>query len=265
MLTPTGNGLIEFAAFGGTADNAVTGAIAYPIGATSIAVSALPTGGYINAGQKIMFHGDENMYTVSAGIADLTLGGTITLSTPLIVAIPATPVPIWTGGEIKRPAKAYASNIVSGVLLGKAPNPARNWYASGEVVQIWLTNGYDYFDHTHKNNRTLSEASSGIVEIGSHGVNERFKFGVSMIKDDRGVGLLSDAIALESIFDGMMNGGDFIFFPDRQNHPGEYMSCVLNKRPELKRRGKIGIFDYAMDVRVVPSSQGISSLPVGGN
>ena len=259
-MTPNGVGLIEYIARGGTGNGTQTDAVGYAVGATSIGIAATGTG-KINAGQVIKFKGDDNGYLVQTGIDDISLGGTITLATPLRVAIPAAQTDVWTGGELKRGWGHFSWQSPSGYLVGGISPYYKDWYEAGEIAQVWLDYRYGKLDHHHKDFRQESVATSGVVQVQNFNTQERYTFSQQFVTDERGVGLVSDMAAFESFVDTAMFGGAFLWFPDRENYPDEYFSCILNKRAEPKRFQHLGWYDFDFDLRVLPAVQMPSSVP----
>lgn len=72
----------------GTAASATTDAAGYAIGAKTITLASAGTGTFL-AKDVVTFAGDTNSYTLSAGDADVSGGGTIVLKEGLLQAIPA--------------------------------------------------------------------------------------------------------------------------------------------------------------------------------
>jgi len=78
----------------GTASGATTNSAGYAIGATVITLAAAGSGTVL-IGDRLTFEGDPNtVYRVTAGVADVSVGGAITLSAGLVNAIPASPVAV---------------------------------------------------------------------------------------------------------------------------------------------------------------------------
>jgi len=259
MTTPAGLGLIEYIALGGTANGAMTNTAGYAIGDTVITLAGIGSG-KISDGQTIQFQGDNRGYLVTTGIADVSLGGAITLKTPLRQSISGA-TNIRTGNELRRGWGHNAYHISSGYLDGNAPAMAADWYQAGDVAQIWLDYRYAKLDHKHKDNRTESVATSRVVQIRDFGSEERFIFSQNFVEDLRAAGVASDMDAFESFVDNAMKGGAFLWFPDFENYPDEFLSCILNKRAEPVRFRTNGLFNYDFDLRVLPSVQIPSSSP----
>jgi hypothetical protein len=86
----------------GTAASATTNTAGYAIGATVITLASAGTG-TILAGDYVTFAGDANKYLVVSGDADVSGGGTITLSEPgLVQELPASAVAITLVGNSAR-------------------------------------------------------------------------------------------------------------------------------------------------------------------
>jgi len=260
MTTPAGLGLIEYVALGGTANGAKTDSAGYAAGLTNVIVTPSGTGS-INDGQIIQFEGDHKSYLVLTGVPDVSVGGTIVLKTPLRQNLPASFVRIRTGNELRRSWGHTAYHTLSGYLDGNNPAIWHDWYDAGDVAQIWLDYRYPKLDHTHKDLRTESVATSGVVQIRDMGTQERFQFAQNFVTDVRGAGFASDADAFESFMDTAMKGQPFIWFPDYENYPDEFLSCIMNKRAEPKRFQTLGWFNFDFDLRVLPAVQIPSNSP----
>jgi len=260
MTTPAGLGLIEYLALGGTANGAMTDTAGYASGVTTIILAPIGTG-KINDNQIIQFEGDNRGYLVQTGVADVSLGGTLVLKTPLRQDLPHSAVKIRAGNELRRGWGHNAYHPLSGYLDGNAPAMASDWYQAGDVAQIWLDYRYAKLDHKHKDNRTESVATSKVVQIRDLGSEERYIVSQKFVEDLRAAGVASDMDSFESFVDNAMKGGAFLWFPDFENYPDEFLSCILNKRAEPVRSNKIGNFNYDFDLRVLPSVQIPSSSP----
>lgn len=101
----------------GTGAGATTNAAGYAEGATTITLASAGTG-TILVGDVISFAGDTNRYVVTGADADVSNGGTITISAPgLRVAIPAAATAITVSAS-------YAANVAfSRNALGLAIRP----------------------------------------------------------------------------------------------------------------------------------------------
>ena len=102
----------------GTGASATTNTAGYAIGATVITLASAGTG-TITAGEVITFTGDTNKYIVTSGDADVSNGGTITLSAPgLRKALPASAVAITVVAKSTRNLGFHRSAIH---LAARAP------------------------------------------------------------------------------------------------------------------------------------------------
>lgn len=107
----------------GTGASATTNNAGYAVGATVITLASAGTG-TILAGDYVTFAGDTNKYLVVSGDADVSGGGTITLSAPgLRVAIPASTTAITvvepSGGGATTRALAFSPDALH--LVARAP------------------------------------------------------------------------------------------------------------------------------------------------
>jgi len=105
----------------GTGALATTNAAGYAIGATVITLAAAGTG-TILVGDTVQFAGDAHNYVVVAGDADVSDGGTITLNTGLLQAIPAAATALTLVSDAGEKNMAFPRSAI--VLLARAPaNP----------------------------------------------------------------------------------------------------------------------------------------------
>ena len=98
----------------GTFANGTTNAAGYAIGSTSITLAAAGTGTLL-AGDLINFGNDPTQYRVTAGLADISLGGAITLAAPGIAVgypIPASATPFTSNASIGGFAYTYATSVI---------------------------------------------------------------------------------------------------------------------------------------------------------
>lgn len=102
----------------GTAAGATTNNAGYAVGATVITLASAGTG-EIKTGDVITFAGDTNKYVVESGDADVSNGGTITLTRPgLRVAIAASATAITVGNNFTANA-AFQRNALH--LIARPP------------------------------------------------------------------------------------------------------------------------------------------------
>lgn len=79
-MTPDGTGLIEWLAVGGSAEGVQTDATGYAAGATTILLSNTGTG-YIRAGERVYFAGDDNGHVPKYSVRDVSGSGLATSAT----------------------------------------------------------------------------------------------------------------------------------------------------------------------------------------
>lgn len=102
----------------GTASSSTTNAAGYAIGATVLTLASAGTGTII-AGDSVTFAGDDNVYVVTSGDADVSNGGTITLAAPgLKVAMSAATKAITVVSSVER-NMAFSRNAMH--LVTRAP------------------------------------------------------------------------------------------------------------------------------------------------
>lgn len=105
-------------ASGTAAATATTNAAGYAIGATVITLTAGGSGSIL-AGDNITFAGDTNVYVVSIGDADVSNGGSITLTSGLLQAIPAAATAITVSALAGEMNMAFSRDAI--VLAARAP------------------------------------------------------------------------------------------------------------------------------------------------
>lgn len=103
---------------GGTGALATTNSAGYAIGSTVINLASTGTGSIL-AGDTITFDGDPNHYIVAVGDADVSGGGSITLSSGLLQAIPAAATDITITADAGEKNMAFHRGAI--VLLMRAP------------------------------------------------------------------------------------------------------------------------------------------------
>ncbi len=248
-MTPEGMGLIEWIALGGSTVGCKADAAS--AGVTSVTIQATGTG-KIADNSTIYFQGDDTPYQVTTGLADVSVGGTITISPGLKVALSAG-TPVYTGGELRRGWGHNAWYQPSGIITGNIAPVYRDWFEAGDIAQLWLDYGYSKLDHKHEDTRTRSSTKSGITQLTYLSTTEVWILGMSMIVDARGNGIRSDFVAIETYVDAWVHGQPMIWFPDYENNPDEYLWCVLDKRSEPQRIGNIGLYRMDFILRVEPS------------
>jgi hypothetical protein len=99
-----------------TAVGATTNAAGYAIGATVITLAVAGTGTLV-AGERVQFAGDSNYYTLAAGDADVSNGGTITLAAPgLLTVLSAATKAITVVGQNETPVLGATGGAIGDYL-----------------------------------------------------------------------------------------------------------------------------------------------------
>lgn len=102
----------------GTGASATTDDAGYAVGTKTITLASAGTGTIV-AGDTITFAGDITKYVVASGDTDVSNGGTITLTTGLRQAIPASATNITVADSYDVEAIAYSQDAL--VLAARAP------------------------------------------------------------------------------------------------------------------------------------------------
>lgn len=118
-ITPSGAGLIEFIADGGSASGLVTDDVGYFAGESAIVVSSRQSGS-LSPGQRIRFANDDNYYTLQYGIAD-TSGTTL----PIDAVVFDTTEHLVGDTVITFSASSISGIIEPGNLITIAGDPTR--------------------------------------------------------------------------------------------------------------------------------------------
>lgn len=117
----------------GTASGATTDTAGYAVGSTVITLASAGTGTLV-AGDVISFAGDANQYVVASGDADVSGGGTITLSAPGLrsaIAGSATAISV-----VAAAARNMAFNRSALVLAARAPARPEEGDMAEDVILI---------------------------------------------------------------------------------------------------------------------------------
>jgi len=158
---------------------------------------------------------------------------------------------IALGGELKRGWGSGGYLPVTGILSSPVETDVfSDTFIAGEVAQLWLDHKYFRLDYRHDDNRNRSVSTSGIVQTRHFNTAELYDFVLGDVTDIRGTSVVSDYSAVESFFDTVIHGAEFLWFPDYENYPAEYFTCILEKRTEPKRKGVRGMYDFTFNVRV---------------
>lgn len=132
--------------------------------------------------------------------------------------------------------------------------------SAGQTQDIYLYWGYQSQDPYYKDERNVSQSAAGVVEIANFGSTTGFNFTISNVSNDR-VASVNEFSIMNSLNEEMMNGVVLSWYPDWDNYPDEYYSCVATKRIAPKRIGIMQQFDFSFDLMVLASVQVPSTVP----
>lgn len=132
--------------------------------------------------------------------------------------------------------------------------------AVGQTQDIYLYWGYKNNDPYYKDDRNVSRSAAGVVDIVNFGSTEGFKFSIMNVIQDRSSQVNEYAI-MTSLNEELMNGTVVRWYPDYDNFPTEYFSCVATKRLDPKRIGQRQRYQFDFDLFVLPTVQVPSTVP----
>lgn len=250
-MTPNGMGAFEWIAVGGTAMGVATTSDA--LAGTNV-ISLQGTSGHIPDGGLIKFSNDHRTYTVQTGVKDVSQPAqSIILASNLSSTIPAGSL-VYTGGELCRGIKHSGYKKTSSILgIGLPTVWKRAWYETGEVVRIYIDYGYTRLDHSHKDIRQYKASPIG-VSIGTmHSTSERYRITISGIEDIFAPNQANDYDAFESYLDAWAKGQPFIWYPDIENRPNEFLWCSLVSRPDSVRMNMLHYHEFTFTIAVEPT------------
>lgn len=131
---------------------------------------------------------------------------------------------------------------------------------AGSKQDIFLYWGYKALDPSYVDQRNVSKSAAGVVEIANFGSTTGFQFSVFNVLYDR-TAQVNEYQVLASLNDELMNGVVISWYPDFENFPLEYYSCVANQRLAQKRIGVLMRFQFDFDLMVLASVQVPSTVP----
>lgn len=258
----------------GLATSSTTDATGYAIGAVSVALNAVGSGACL-AGNIVNFAGDATNYTVTEGVSDVLLGGTITFTPALVSAIAAATTAvtcrnaltfpiglrqvvtagvtkrIYTGGELKRAGQTNLPISSTGVFSSLTPDDTTlAWFKEGQIAQLELNQSYSKLNVKMDDIINRSIASSGISQTTVIRQGELYDLGIKFIDDVRGQGAASDLESILSMFEGFDTGVLMAWFPDYAARPTEFYYCTLEKRGNPVRSGQLNWHGIDFTLRV---------------
>ena len=132
--------------------------------------------------------------------------------------------------------------------------------AAGNQQDIYLYWGYKNLDPYHTDQRNVSKSAAGVVEVTNFLSTQGFRFMLGNVVQDR-VAPVNEYAVISSLNDELMNGVVVTWYPDFDNFPNEYFSCIAEKRIDPKRIGSSYRFDFNFDLMVLAQVQVPSTVP----
>jgi hypothetical protein len=132
--------------------------------------------------------------------------------------------------------------------------------AAGGTQDIFLYWGYSTNDPYYKDQRNVSQAASGLVEIANFLSTTGFKFECSNVVQDRAA-QTNEYEVLLALNNELMNGVVVTWWPDWDFSTAEYYSCIAAQRLAPRRMGKQLKWIFAFDFMVLPNVQVPSTVP----
>lgn len=132
--------------------------------------------------------------------------------------------------------------------------------AAGELQDIYMYWGYKSQDPYYDDERNVSKSAAGVVEIANFGSTTGFEFSIFGVEHDR-VASVNEFAIMNSLNEEMMNGVVLAWYPDYDNYPDEYYSCIAAKRIAPKRIGLLQKYEFSFDLMVLASVQVPSTVP----
>lgn len=247
----------------GLATSSTTDATGFAIGVSVVNIAAAGSGAILE-GNIVNFAGDSTDYTVTAGINDVSAGGTITITPALVQAIPASTTAItcrnaltlsiglrqiitagvtkriYSGGELKRAGQTNQPVSSTGVFSSAvADDTSLAWFKAGQVAQFELDQGYSALKIKNDDIINRSVASSGQSQTRVIRQGELYEVSLKFISDIRTAGTVSDLESIVSMFEAFDSGALLAWFPDYAARPTEFYWCTLENRSDPKRESTL--------------------------
>lgn len=131
---------------------------------------------------------------------------------------------------------------------------------AGQMQDIYLYWGYQKLDPYHTDQRNVSRSAAGVVEISNFLSTKGFRFAVSEVAQDRAA-LTNEYAVMEALNEELMNGVVVTWYPDFDNFPTEYFSCIAEKRLDQKRIDNSFKYVFSFDLMVLAAVQVPSTVP----
>jgi len=151
--------------------------------------------------------------------------------------------------------------IVYAVSIAGTPAmpPATGTLAIGATQTIDFPWHYTGIDPVHADTRTLLKSASGAVEGRLFYTSKSFQIAVSRVLESGAAN--SDYEVLQKLNDEIARGTLLRWYPNYTIYPGEYLSCVGNKRIDPTRINTSMRWDFKFDLLVLPPAQAASTVP----
>jgi hypothetical protein len=131
----------------------------------------------------------------------------------------------------------------------------------GSAQDVVLRWGYMNLDPAHNDIRNLSQSASGVVEVTHFLSTDSFKFTVPKVPQTRIGGSVNEYAVLNALSDECAKGTPLTWWPEFDNYPTEYISCVANGRLDQKRIGVMKLWNFSFDLLQLASVQIPSTIP----
>lgn len=131
---------------------------------------------------------------------------------------------------------------------------------AGVTQDIYLYWGYASLDPYYVDQRNVSRSAAGVVDVTNFGSVDAFKFSIENVIQDRTANV-NEFLIMSALNEELMSGTPVKWYPDFDNFPAEYYSCVATQRIEPKRMGNYQRFQFNFDLFVLPTVQIPSNVP----
>lgn len=130
---------------------------------------------------------------------------------------------------------------------------------AGSVQDIYLYWGYTAQDPYYTDVRNVSRSAAGVVEVMNFGSVNGYKISINNIIEDRTASVNEYAI-MNALNNELMAGTVITWYPDYDNYPSEFFSCIAANRFAQKRTNK-NRWQFDLDLQVLPTVQFPSTVP----
>lgn len=131
---------------------------------------------------------------------------------------------------------------------------------AGQMQDIYLYWGYKSEEPYYDDKRNVSRSAAGVVDVVNFGSMTGFRFSINNVVHDRSAEVNEFAI-MNALNEEMMNGVVMTWYPDFDNFPAEYYSCIAAKRIAPKRMGIMQKYSFDFDLMVLAAVQVPSTVP----